>query len=135
MQRIKNINDNLPGLLVAILFFGVVCEVIGIFFVNNWILFTISLWIGVFLAGGMAFHMAWVLDYAFQFSGKSAQKIVTAHNMLRFAIVIIVFGIILVTNTLNPLYTFLGLMALKVGAYLQPFTHKRSEERRVGKEC
>ena len=48
----------------------------------------------------------------------------TVANMIRYAVVVIVFLIVLMTKVLNPLITFLGIMSLKVAAYLQPFTHK-----------
>ena len=56
--------------------------------------------------------------------GRGAQKAVTTANMVRYAVVVIVFLIVLLSGTLNPLITFLGIMSLKVAAYLQPFTHK-----------
>jgi len=45
-------------------------------------------------------------------------------NMVRYICVVIVFVIILLTDILNPLITFMGVMTVKVAAYLQPFTHK-----------
>ena len=45
-------------------------------------------------------------------------------NLIRYGCIVIVFMIVLLTDVLNPLITFMGLMSLKVAAYLQPFTHK-----------
>jgi len=43
---------------------------------------------------------------------------------LNILLISLVLGIVLLTDKLNPLITFMGVMTLKLGAYLQPFTHK-----------
>ena len=39
-------------------------------------------------------------------------------------VIVIVMALVMVSGFANPLAAFLGLMGLKVAAYLQPFTHR-----------
>lgn len=55
---------------------------------------------------------------------KRAQKAVFNGYLIRYAFIIIIFGIIMVTEVLNPLIVFMAYMTLKVTALIQPITHK-----------
>lgn len=123
LEKLKTINKALPGLMLGIIFFGVLCQVTGVWFVADKLRYSTGLWLGILTALFMAFHMAWSLDRAMDF-GEGATKLMTQHNLLRYGVVLIVMGIVVMTDIGNPLMTFLGLMALKVAAYLQPITDK-----------
>ena len=123
IERLKRINRALLELWIGILFTGLVFQFAGMWFVENKVLYTVALWIGIVLALVTVVHMYRTLDRALDL-GAGAQKAVTVANMIRYAVVVIVFLIVLLTKVLNPLITFLGIMSLKVAAYLQPFTHK-----------
>lgn len=123
IERIKKINRALVELWIGILFTGLFFQFVGMWFAPNKLLYTIALWIGIVLALITVVHMYRTLDRALDL-GAGAQKAVTVANMIRYAVVVIVFLIVLMTKVLNPLITFLGIMSLKVAAYLQPFTHK-----------
>ncbi len=111
--------------MLTILFSGIIAEIIGLLFTNQPINFTISLWIGIALALGTSIQMAVTLDCAMELSADDCTKYMIRHNMIRYAVIVLVFGIVLLLGEqLNPLYTFLGIMMLKVGAYLEPFTDK-----------
>ena len=123
IERVKKINRALVELWMGILFTGLVFQLVGMWFTEDKVLYTIALWIGIVLALVTVVHMYRTLDRALDL-GAGAQKAVTVANMIRYAAVVIVFLIVLLTKVLNPLVTFLGIMSLKVAAYLQPFTHK-----------
>ncbi len=123
MERLKKINRALLELCLGIIFVGFLCQIIGIWFVQDKLLYSLALWLGILLAFLTAVHMYRTLDRALDL-GADAVKAVTKANLLRYGCIVIVFGVVLVTGVLNPLITFMGLMSLKVAAYLQPFTHK-----------
>ena len=110
-------------LCLGILFVGVLCQFIGMWFAESKLYYTIALWLGLMLAVLSANHMYKTLDRALDM-GAAATKEVTKWNLVRYACIIIVFGIAWAIGTLNLLVVFMGLMSLKVAAYLQPFTHK-----------
>ena len=50
----------------------------------------------------------------------------SAHNIIRYLVFVLVVGAIAVTKIANPLSAFLGIMSIKAAAYMQPFTRKIS---------
>ncbi|MEG1847950.1 MAG: ATP synthase subunit I [Lachnospiraceae bacterium] len=127
IKRLKEMNSALPELLTGILAFGIVCELVGVWFVTDKLGFSLGLFLGVLLALGMAIHMALTLDTAVNMEQSSAEKKVRLSGIARYLIIIIVFILVMVTHIANPLAAFLGVMSLKVAAYLQPFTHRVGE--------
>ena len=128
MQKLKNwlngLSDVLPDLLIGILLYGVVCEAVGLIFVKDRLFYSIGLLIGILCAMGMAVHMAWSLNMALDLGESGAVKKMQLHNLLRYGIVVVVVFALWLSGIGNPVVAFLGIMGLKVAAYLQPFTHK-----------
>ena len=122
-ENIKKISETLKELLIGILFYGILVEVIGICFIKDKIYFTIGLWFGVLLALAAAVHMWWGLDRAMDL-GNGASKYALSQNMIRYGVIVVAFGALCVLDVGNPIAAFVGIMGLKAGAYLQPFTHK-----------
>lgn len=122
-EIIKKISETLKELLIGILFYGILVEIIGICFVKDKIYFSIGLWIGIFLAFAAAIHMWWGIDKALDM-GEGAGKYALFQNMIRYGVIVVAFAALCVMDLGNPLAAFAGIMGLKAGAYLQPFTHK-----------
>lgn len=123
LEKLKRINRAVPELWISIVFIGLICQLVGMCFVQDKALYTGALWIGVALALITVFHMYRSLDKALE-PGVDAAKAVTISNLIRYGCIVVVFAIVLVTEIFNPLVTFLGLMSLKAAVYLQPITHK-----------
>jgi hypothetical protein len=87
-------------------------------------MYSIGLWIGVGLALFLAWHMWKTLDEALGLGAAGAQKVMRKQSLLRYGAVIAVLGILMWGKFASPLAAFLGVMTLKVAAYLQPITHK-----------
>lgn len=125
-QKLRHV---LRELIAGILFFGIICEAVGVWFVKDRFGYTVGILIGVILAVAMAIHMAWTLDRALDLPQTDAQKKIRTGSISRYAIIVLILGIMMYTGFANPLAGFLGLMSLKVAAYLQPFTHKLLQKR------
>lgn len=123
LERLKGIHRGLLELVGGILFFGLLCMVIGMLLVKEPLAYGIALSIGIVLALITAYHMYKTLDRALT-SGRNASKMITSASLIRYVGIFLVLGVILWTDRLNPLVTFMGVMTLKVSAYLQPLTHK-----------
>ena len=122
---LKRLNDALPGLILGILVYGVLVELIGVWFVSDKIRYTTGLAIGIALACGMAVNMAVVLQDAVDIYGESrAQSKIVAKSILRYMLVVIVFFVMMKWNLGNPIIAFIGVLGLKVSAYFQPFAHR-----------
>ena len=122
-ENIKKISETLKELLIGILFYGILVEMIGICFIKDKMYFTIGLWFGIILACAAAVHMWWGLDKAMDM-GNGASKYALSQNMIRYGVIVVAFGALCVVDLGNPIAAFAGIMGLKAGAYLQPFTHK-----------
>lgn len=123
MDRLKEMNRALLELDLGIIFCGMVCQLAGMWFTGQRGLYCASLWLGILLALLGTWHMYRTLDRALDL-GDGAARVMVSGNLLRYAALAIVLGIVMVTDVLNPLIVFLGYMTMKVAAYLQPFTHK-----------
>ncbi len=116
IHRVKEMNRALLELDLGILFGGVACQAVGMWFAGSRGLYAAALWLGILLALLGTWHMYRTLD--------RASRAVVTGGLLRYGILCIVLGVIMLTDVLNPLVVFLGYMMMKVAAYLQPFTHK-----------
>ncbi len=123
-KKLTQLSDVLPDLWAGILLYGVLCEIVGLIFVKDRLFYSIGLIAGIVCALFMATHMAWSLNQAMDMAEGDAVKKMQVHNIFRYLIVVIVFFLLLFTKLGNPLAAFLGVMGLKVAAYLQPVTHK-----------
>ena len=122
---LKRLNDALPGLILGILVYGVLVEVVGVWFVSDKIRYTTGLAIGIILACAMAVNMAVVLQDAVDIYGESrAQSKIVGKSILRYLIVVIVFFVMMKWNLGNPIIAFIGVLGLKVSVYFQPFAHR-----------
>ena len=122
INKLKRINRGLFELSLGILFLGAVCLIIGVFLVKEPGLYAAALLLGVLLALITAYHMYRTLDRALDLGNEAAKRVTTA-NLIRYFCIVAVFFLVWLIG-FNPLFTFMGLMTLKFGAYMQPLTHK-----------
>lgn len=76
----------------------------------------------------VAANMADTIDIAVDLDEKSAKAYLQKKSSLRY---LVICGALLAVQFLklgNPLTYIAGIMGLKIGAYLQPFTHKVTEK-------
>ena len=106
---LKRLNDALPELVLGIIVYGIVVELAGVWFVTDKLRYTTGL----------------VLRDAVEiYGGEHAQAKIIAKSILRYVIVVIVFFVMMKFNLGNLFTAFIGVLGLKISAYLQPFTHK-----------
>ena len=122
---LKRINPALPGLIAGIVIYGLIIQLAGVWFVEDKIGYSIGLWYGIAIGIGMAINLATVIYDAVTFDGEgNANKRVAAKSMLRYIVVAILFGILGYFEFGNLFTAFLGVMGLKISAYLQPLLNK-----------
>ena len=123
-ELLKKCNRTLLELWTGMTVFGLICETVLLIFSKNRGIHSASLWTGVIMGVLASVHMYFSLDRALDFPEGAAKKKITFSYVLRYTVVVIVFAVICVTKFFNPLLVFLGYMSLKVGALIQPQTHK-----------
>ena len=122
---LRRINDVLPELVLGIVIYGILVEIAGVWFVADKLRYSTGLLIGISLAIGMAINIAVVIRDAVEIYGEDgAKNRVIIKSVLRYLIVVIVFFVMMKFNLGNLFTAFIGVLGLKVSAYLQPFTHK-----------
>lgn len=129
---LKRLNKVLPELILAILVYGILLQVTGVWLVEKKAFYSAGLWIGIFLAIGMAVHMAVVIEDAV--SRGSGQGKIVAMSLLRYLAVVAVFFCTAYFRLGNPVSAFFGVMGLKIAAYAQPFFHKIISNRKGSEE-
>lgn len=125
-KKIK-IDATLFDLCMGIFLYGIVCQIILLFFSRR-PEYSIGLWIGAVLAVIGSVHMWWTLERSLEMASKDATKTVGTQYLIRYAILVIVMALLAVSGFANPLFAFLGYMGMKVSAYMQPFTRKISSK-------
>lgn len=125
MKWIKKINETLLELMMGIFFCGVVFQVSLVWVTDHKIAYSLGLWLGIVAAWLMAFNMWRTLDKAIDLGEAGAMKMLRVYAIIRYlAAVVFLGGTMLMSGYINPLAAFLGLISLKVAAYIQPITHK-----------
>ena len=121
----RRLNSALPGLLIGILLYGIFIQLTGVWFVEDKLRYSSGLWIGILTAMGMAYHIALII--AETIDAPNPEKVRTwiiAKGILRYAAVAAVFAVTMYFDLGNLVTLFLGVMGLKISAYLQPYLHK-----------
>ena len=91
------------------------------------------------LAMFSAIHMDWSIRKNLEINmdqESAANAYSVKSSMIRYTVILMVFLAFCLTDVAYPLAVFLGIMGLKAGAYLQPFTHKylfRKKEEDINK--
>lgn len=122
---LKRINPVLPELMLELVVYGLVIQLTGVWFVEDRLRYSTGLWIGIGVAAVMAINMAVViLDTVELMAEKRASRRSAVFAAIRYIGVVAAFVITGIFNLGNLITMFIGVMGLKVAAYLQPFTHK-----------
>lgn len=119
---LRRLNKALPELVLGILVYGAFAWLIGIWFVNDKFMYSTGICLGIAIAVGMAVHMAVVIEDAVSMAAGQGKLI--AMSLLRYMAVAAAFFCIAYFKLGNPIAAFIGVMGLKIAAYLQPLIHK-----------
>lgn len=123
IKALKRLNEALPGLLLGILIYGVIEELIGIWFVKDRISFTMGVLIGIGCAAGMGIHIAWILSESVR-TGGTATKRMAFYSALRYIVVVLIFFAMMYFHLGSFYAAFIGVFSLKISAYAQPLIGK-----------
>lgn len=125
--RVGKTNETLKELLVGISLFEILAVLIGVWFVDSPVKYILGILAGTVLAVFAAVHMYWSIRKNLEINmdqESAANAYSVRSSMIRYGVILIVFLFFCLTDIVYPLAVFLGIMGLKAGAYLQPFTHK-----------
>ena len=118
------IPETLGELYVGIIVTSALLQVTLVWFAEEKVSYSMGLWAGAVIAVIFAWHMWGTLDQALGLGEAGAQKVMRRQSLIRYGLVAGMLGLLMITRAASPLAAFLGIMTLKVAAYLQPVTHK-----------
>lgn len=132
---LQNMNSTLKELILSILVWGVLLGAALIWLADSRISFIFGETAGILTAVFMACHMYRFIERSLDMTEEDAPKYMAKGTVIR--ILIIVIAVLAVWKLGgNVAAVFIGVMALKLGAYTQPLLHRiirkiyRKEERR-----
>lgn len=124
ISNLKRMNRTILEMYAGILFWGIVCQIVGAFLVEDREMYARSLWFGICFALVNTIHMYRSLDRALDYDEKHATAMIFRAYLIRYVSVAVILGAIMITGVMNPLVVFMAYMGLKVTVFLQPITHK-----------
>lgn len=134
MMKDKEIDETLAELMMGILVSGVLIQVIELIvaflnpvFAGSRFSFAVGLWIGIASAIGLANHMYHSIDIALDLPGGDAEKYMRRAYLIRTVAILAVAAVVHFLKLGYVMATFLGMLCLKFGAFLQPLMHKIRE--------
>ena len=104
--------------------FGVLVQLVCLFIPGDRLKMSIGLWIGVIAGVAMLLHMWDSIMEALQMDEDSAKRYMQKSYAIRYSVVAVGFGVVLYFDIANVFTLLLGVMGLKISAYLQPIMHK-----------
>lgn len=106
-----------------IILYGIVVQIICLIIPGDRLQYSIGLWIGIAAGSGMLVHMRNSLNEALDLGEDGAQKHMQKSYAMRYVAVVIIFLVVSHFGLANVVTLLIGIMGLKVSAYLQPIMH------------
>lgn len=120
----KTDNTVLKDMIIIMLLYGIIAQIVCLIIPGDHLRMTAGLWIGVAAGVFMVIHMKNSLDEALDYGEQEAQKYMQKSYAIRYLAVVVIFMVACWLQIANVLTLFVGIMSLKLAAYLQPFMHK-----------
>ena len=115
-------------IIVYMILFSLIMEIIGILVVDDAKAFTIGLVFGLVFSILKLMLMKNSIKKSITMPEAKAQRYANVQYMIRYLLTGIVLLVAALEPTINLLGVFLGLLSMKVGAYMQLFVIKRNEK-------
>lgn len=117
-------DNTLLELLSGIIFLGGVIQVICFIVSKDYLYNAIGLWSGIAVACFMAIHIKRSIEDTLDMGEEGAVKHARIAYVTRMLVTAVVLGIIIYYDIGNPIMLIIGMVPLKISAYLHPYIHK-----------
>ena len=116
----SQVKETIIGFLIGIGIYAVLIELVGFFFSEDLFSYTLGLLFGVGVAIFLIIHMAKTLDRALDLPQEQAVKYTRRQSFLRLAVILAAMVIALMVEQFNFIAVILGMLGLKMGAFIAP---------------
>lgn len=125
MDDIKNrLPETVTEMWIGEGLWGVVCELVSVWFVQQKLALSIGIWLGVLLSLFCTYHMWKSIDTSLDMDEGHAGKYLGSRYVIRYFALIVLVVILYFTKWGNPFAAFIGYLGMKPAAYIAPFIHK-----------
>lgn len=125
-------NRTLLELLIGVVLVGILSQIVCLIFLKRHLYHAVGLWVGIFISVGIAIHMQRSIEDGLDILGDAGVKHMKTAYLTRTAVTVVIIAAVMYFDWGNPLTILIGIMALKVGVYLQPLVHNVLEKRKKG---
>lgn len=117
------------SLMIITVALGVVCMIIGLFFVDSLITWVLGIAIGVIICLFRVFAMARGLEKAVDMAPEDAKNYARAQYMLRYIITFAIAVIACYNGFANPIGVIVGLVLLQPAVYIYNFIDRKANKK------
>lgn len=117
-------DKTIKELIIGIIAYGVLAQIICFFAAENLRYVSFGLWIGIGVAVGFAIHLKRSIEDSLDYGESGAVKHMRKTYAVRYTVTAIILGAAVYFEIGHPIALLAGVMGLKIGAYVQPYTHK-----------
>lgn len=117
-------NSTLLELLAGNLFIGILLQVVCFIIWKDLLYNSIGAWSGIAICCFSAVSMSHSIEEVLDYGEVGAKKRVWIGYLTRMLITLLIAGIVIYFELGNYITLLVGLFALKLSAYMQPYTHK-----------
>lgn len=111
-------------LLIGIALFAILFFIPGLFMKVDKLAYYLGLGLGILVAVLMTISMYTTIEKSLNMDQKSAMNYTKRNAIFRLLLIIVVLFAAVFINSINVFSVVLGVLSLKLSAYLQPLTHK-----------
>lgn len=122
-ERMRELNEALPDILLLDLVYLILGEAVILLFVPKPFVYAFGFFAGVLYAVFGAFHMSFRIRRVVYGRANSSRTLVVGY-FVRLAVMLVLFAVLYIFNMGDLVCALIGMFAMKVSAYLQPFTHR-----------
>lgn len=123
IEKLKELNEALPDILFIDLLYLAIGEIIIIAFLPNKLAYAVGYLIGVLYAVFCVFHMSFHIRKVVYGRADSSRTMIAGYG-IRIAVLFLVVALLYIFNIGDILCALIGMFAMKISAYLQPYFQK-----------
>ena len=116
-------------MMIYMILFSLIMEIVGILVIDDKIGYTVGLLFGLIFSILKLMLMQNSIKKSLTMPEGKAQKYANVQYMIRYVLTGVVLVVAALESSINLLGVFLGLLSMKVAAYMQLFVAKRNEKK------
>lgn len=116
-------------MIAVIVGYNILVQILLLFISDALLYQSLGLWIGAFVGIGMVIHMKRTAEDTLDIGVYGGKEYAKKKALIRMVTVVLTFGVAFYFQIGDVLTAFIGVMGLKVSAYLQPFINRYTDSK------